>query len=499
MSEIMSAAGSLRDSLYSRLRRTAETRPAAEALVVDGEVFTYRELHDRVVQAAGALQVQGCGPGDAVAVAVGNSLDFVVAALATFAIGGVLVPLNPRFKADELQQYIDGSRPRAIIHPPALDAVIAAAEPPIAVRAHSCAALGTGAGFEFPTAFDADAAAIYMFSSGSTGKSKRITRSQTQLLAEYEALAATVGLGADDRVLCTVPLYHAHGFANALMAALMSGATLVLLTAEFNARATMNALVGQRASVYASVPFMLKILSETRFATAPDLSAMRRVISAGAPVPEAVHRRFFEQFGVSISQLYGSTETGAMTINVAHAADKPASVGRPLAGYEVEIRDEEGGRLDPGGGPGEIWFRSRAMTRRYDDLPDMSAQCFVDGWFFAGDTGYQDADGDLYVTGRTKLMINVAGYKVDPLEVEGILAQHPKVAEVVVLGIEHPGYGEKIKAVVVPHDKGGCSELDIIGFATARLADYKVPKLVEFRDEIPRSPLGKVLRKYLQA
>lgn len=488
--------GPTADGVYARFRGVARERPTADALIVDGQAVSYLELHQQVADCAGALRALGCGLGDAIAVGTGNSLDFVVGTLATFALGGVLVPLNPRFKPDELDVYVAASRPRAMIYAQALEAWVASAASAIPVLARSCAELGAGKTFEPPEGFSPDSPAIHMFSSGSTGKSKRITRSQAQLMAEYHALARTVGLGSEERILCTVPLYHAHGFVNAMLAALMSGGTLVLPTQEFNARSTLRSLAEHGVTMYPSVPFMLKILADTRLAETLDLRALRLVISAGAPLPEAVAQQFWGRFGIPISQLYGSTETGAMTINLQHAADKPTSVGRPMVGYEAEVRDEGGDSLGAGE-TGEIWFRSSAMTSRYDDLPEVTAQCFAAGWFFAGDTGYADGDGDLYITGRKKLMINVAGLKVDPLEVEAVISQHPAVAEVVVLGVAHNGYGEKIKAVIVPRMKGACSEAEVIEYAAARLAEYKLPKLVEFRDEVPRSPLGKILRKYL--
>jgi long-chain acyl-CoA synthetase len=163
----------------------------------------------------------------------------------------------------------------------------------------------------------------------------------------------------------------------------------------------------------------------------------------------------------------------------------------------VQIRGDDGDVLPPTEN-GEIWIRTPATTRAYDGLPDVSAEHFVGDWFFAGDTGWMDADGDIYVTGRKKLMINVAGYKVDPLEVEEVLSRHPAVAESVVMGVPHPGYGERIKAAVVLRPEGpACGEHELIEFVAGHLAEYKVPKVVEFRAEIPRSPLGKILRKYL--
>lgn len=487
-------AGGIHGRLEAAARRGALDRPA---LVPEGaDAIDYRALLARVQRCAAGLQAAGCGPGTAVAVVFPNSVDFVVATFAVFAIGGILVPLNPKFKEEELAHCLQTSEARVVFHPPGLAALVAQAAP----SARAFASTGEAereAGFS-PVAIDTAAPALYMFSSGSTGKSKRVTRTQAHVLAEYDALAATAALNADDCMLCTVPLYHAHGFCNALMASLLSGGRLVLPAAEFNARATMALLVAHGVTVYPTVPFMVKMLGDTRFAERPDLGRLRLSFTAGAPLPEVVSAKFAEQFGRTVGQLYGSTESGAITLNLLHQADKPTSVGRPLKGFEVQVRDEEGRAAAPGE-PGELWIRTPATTRAYDGLPELTAEHFADdGFFFAGDTGWMDADGDIYVTGRKKLMINVAGYKVDPLEVEDVLSRHPAVAESVVMGVPHAGYGERIRAtVVLRRDAPPCGEHELIEFVSRHLAEYKVPKVVEFRDEIPRSPLGKILRKYL--
>jgi long-chain acyl-CoA synthetase len=168
-----------------------------------------------------------------------------------------------------------------------------------------------------------------------------------------------------------------------------------------------------------------------------------------------------------------------------------------VVGVTVSIRGEDGEPL-PAGMEGEIWISSPAMTTCYDGLVELSQECFVEGWFFAGDLGHVDEEGYLFITGRKKLLFIVAGNKVDPLEVEDIIRGCNKVDDVVVVGVDHVDYGQMIKAFVVPVAGVDCTEADIINYAKIGLAEYKIPKRVEFIAEIPRSPLGKVLRKYLQ-
>jgi long-chain acyl-CoA synthetase len=304
-----------------------------------------------------------------------------------------------------------------------------------------------------------------------------------------------LALSSRDRVLCAVPLFHAHGFCNALLAALLSGATLILAPGEFNPRATLKLLSEHAVSIFPAVPFMFQLMSDTALDAPVDVSALRWTISAGAALPETVAASFEARFGRRIAQLYGTTETGAISVQTAPAVSA-VSVGQPLPGTRIEIRDEQGAPL-PSGQDGEIWVAAATAATSYDDLPEQTAQCFKASWFFTGDLGHLDERRDLFITGRKKLLINVAGFKVDPLEVEAVLTRHPAVSEAVVVGMSQGALGEKIKAVLVLREGQACSEREVSAFVAERLADYKVPKWVEFVSEIPRSPLGKVLRKYL--
>lgn len=470
--------------------------PDAPALVVDGTHHTRADLLRRIENTAATLHAAGVRPGQAVAVAFPNSLDFVVASFASFALRAVLVPLNPRFTADELRHCLQLTSPAAILHPESISALLTEVAAAGTLR-WTRTETAQGPGGEVPQGESGPTlTGLYMFSSGSTGKSKRVTRTQEQLLGEFDALAQCVALGESDRILCTIPLFHAHGFANAMMAALLSGGVLVIQGQEFNARATMQTLQEQHISVYPAVPFMFKMLTETQFATGVDLSALRLTFSAGAPLAPAVAARFFELFSRPVCQLYGSTETGAVSINTRHPLDKPSSVGRALPGTRLIVKDATGNALPPGQ-VGEIWVQASTATTAYDGLPDLTRECFAEGAFFTGDLGQVDTEGDLFISGRKKLLINVAGYKVDPLEVEAALAQHPQVGDVVVIGLAHAGAGERIKAVVVLREPSACTEQELIAFAATRLADYKLPRAIEFRTELPRSPLGKILREHL--
>ena len=273
-----------------------------------------------------------------------------------------------------------------------------------------------------------------------------------------------------------------------LIAAVRNGATLVFLDDShpfvLSRRRALDLLEGEAVTVFPGVPFTFRLLAEAPGEA--DLSALRLCFSAGTALPRPTFDAFAVRFGVPIRQLYGSTETGTLTVNL---DDDPAasfaSVGKPVGEVRVEIRDDD-----------EIAVSSPAMTQGYLGLDELNRHVFRDGWYLTGDLGRIDDEGRLFVSGRKKLLIEVAGHKVDPIEVEDVVASHPKVREAVVVAVAGGTGGEEtVKAVVVAGD--GCGEQEVIEFCRARLANFKVPRVVEFRDEIPKSPLGKILRKYL--
>ena len=222
---------------------------------------------------------------------------------------------------------------------------------------------------------------------------------------------------------------------------------------------------------------------------------MRLCFSAGAPLEKEVCKGFHHRYGQYIRQLYGSTETGSVTINLDEDIENTLdSVGRAMPPAEASVFDESDHQVLPGE-TGAMGIRGPAMAKGYEGLPEQTASSFRNGFFFPGDIGRFDHEGRLYITGRSTFFINVGGNKVDPAEVEQVILANPKIKEVVVVGIKAPYGGEFVKAVVVTKER--CEASEIIENCKGCLAEYKVPKIVDFRDEIPKSPLGKVLRKYL--
>lgn len=503
-------AGAESGPLAQMLATAAEELAEHAALVYGDERISHAELASRVARLAHGLSVRGVRAGDPVALVMRDTPAFVISFLAVAGLRAVAVPLNPHFKEAELSFCLYDCGVRAVVadadkaalcrdlvsgHDDAVEIIATGDAGAGAVTVKSLIADHAPMALE---SAGADDDVVLQYSAGCTGGAKQVPRTQGQLGFEADSLVATLGLTSTDVVFSTLPLFHSYGMGSCMLAALRSGATLVILedAHPFVLRRdhALQVLEQERVTVFPAVPFILRLLAEAP--GSGDLSSLRLCFSAAAALPRPIFDGFEQRFGVPIRQLYGFTEAGAVTANV---DDDPwttwRSVGRPLEGVEVEVLDETGEPAAPGH-IGEIAVRSPAMTRGYAGLDELNRNVFRDGYFLTNDRGRLDEAGRLYITGRKRVLIDVKGDKVDPIEVEDVLAVHPKVREVVVVGVESGAEGEDIiKAVVVPD--GACEERELIRFARERLSNFKAPHMVEFREEIPKSPSGEVLRKYL--
>jgi long-chain acyl-CoA synthetase len=492
------------------LWEAAAVYPDRAALVYGSEHQTYAELAERAQRLAGGLASRGLGPGDPIALIASNSPAFVTTFFAVAALGAVIVPLSPQFEEAELEFYFRECGVRAAIADPkranTASRISARLDRPVDV-------ISTGRpsrrGVSFGSLLDGDPIEhreisrdedfVFHYSSGSTGRPKRSPRTHRQVQAEVDNLLAAIELQPEDRILCTIPLVHSYGMGCCLLSAVRSGATLLLDEAQpmvLRRMRILKLLENEEVTVFPTVPYVLRLLTES--SVAANLERLRLCFSAAAALPRPTFDAFLDKFGVPIRQLYGCTETGVIAVNM---DDDPvataASVGRPIGGVEIRVVDEAGEPCTRGH-IGAVAVSSSAMTRGYPGLDEQNRIAFGGGCFMTGDRGRIDDDGRLFITGRTKLLIDVLGEKVDPIEVEDVLATHPKVREVVVVGVTSAIAGEeRVKAVIVPEPETACGERELIRFCRERLARYKVPELVEFRDEIPKGPSGRTLRKYL--
>lgn len=497
-------------TLAALLQENARRLGSQVGLVCGDERLTYEELADATERLAGGLAASGVERGDVVVVLLPNCTEYVLSLYALSALGAGALLLDPQSKEHELSFAFSDARPRAVItDQKGLGRSFAIAERlGLPLRAISVGAAPSEAR-SFRSLLEGDDRApltggapddvlINQYSSGSTGRPKRAARTQGQCCAEARIVTETLALTPDDVILCAVPLFHAYGLGDCFFAATGSGARLVLQPQVqpfiVKRQRTLELVEEERVTIFPLVPFMAELL-----ASAPgegDLSSLRYCFSAGTALPASTFAAFDERFRVPVRQLYGCTESPSIAVNLdLDPRPTAGSVGHPFRDVRVRIQGEDGSELGPGE-VGEIGVQSPVAASGYVGMGHADTRTFRDGWVFPGDLGMLDEEGRLTIAGRTKIFIDVLGHKVDPLEVEDVLLLHPAVEEAVVVGTRSAtSDAEVIKAAVVTN--APASERELIHFCKERLASFKVPQVIEFRDEIPRSTLGKVLRKEL--
>ena len=470
------------------------------ALVFANERWSYAQLEEQVARCASGLKRFGSEAERGVALILKNSPEFIFSYLAASRLGVPAFLVDSGSKASELRRVLTENQIAVVVsEPEQISSIEQIREETgqhfsIYSRGGNFADLMGAATEPPPSQVYENEVAIVQYTSGTTGVPKCTARSHRNLAWEMKDFNLTTGVAADDHVLCAIPLYHAHGFANAFLAALYAGATLVLLE-EFNRAAVVELLARERITIFPAVPLMFDLLSRRVMGQSRPGNSLRLVFSAGAPLSSAVAREFREAFGVYVRQLYGTTEVGSAAINLdLNLQATLDSVGLPMKNVRIEILQEDGSAIAQGE-VGEVAIQSPATPDGYFRQPEATQQRFHHGFFWPGDVGRKDDRGYLYIQGRAAWLVSSAGRKVDPMEVEAVIAAFPKVREVVVVGV--PGYlGEQtVKAVVVASE--ACQEQEIVAFCQERLADFKIPRLVEFVDEIPRNAYGKILRKNL--
>jgi acyl-CoA synthetase (AMP-forming)/AMP-acid ligase II len=418
--------------------------------------------------------------------ALGNSPTFPAAFLALCRLNATIALLPPQYGRSELMAIADGVGLSSIIAEAETEPRVAAAMPIASASAVDGFRVLVPAPTEDVGATSEDEA-LLKFSSGSTAEPKGIALTADNVLAEAENVTATLDLGRGDRILAGVPLFHSYGFDLGVLPTLYSGATL-LPEDSFVPRRTMRRL-DYRVAAFLGVPAQYRAFLATRIDETPDLSAVRWLLSCTAPLAPEVVTEFLGRFGAPICQHYGSSETGAVTTHLpSEVGSRPGSVGKPMSGVEVSVI--AGGQAVTPGSEGEVVVESNAVAQRYVLGAPSGQSPLHDGAFRTGDLGRMDSDGFLTLVGRRDAMINVGGLKVSPAEVSATLERHLAVREAAVLGLPDGRSEEVVYAVVALSEP--VAEDELIEFCREALAEHKVPRRIEIRDELPRTATGKV-------
>jgi long-chain acyl-CoA synthetase len=496
------------------LARRAERNPDKVALMVGQTQLTYALLNARVNRLARALHRIGIGPGDAVAAILHNDAEWLELLNAVGKIGALLVPIGYRLKGPEIEYMLVDSNASVIVADPQLaddvDRGVAGLDwgeeklwitgpPGGAWRGSSYEeVLGAERPDEPEHAFTGSGYNVLIYTSGTTGRPRAVER-PTDPATAHLALAGVAKMWDFDEHevhLCPGPLYHT-GPGSYAQLHLLIGATLVLMR-RFDAAGALDLIERHRVTNTFMVPtHFTRILFLDEEERRRDLSSLRLVMHSAAPCPVHVKHGIMRVFPPgTVTEFYGASESGFTKITAREWLEKPGSVGRPWPGHELVILDEHGAPCAPGE-VGLIYVRSARTDFRYRDSDEKNRGAFRNGFFTAGDLGYLDDDGYLFIADRRTDLIITGGANVYPAEVEGVLMEHPQVADVAVLGIPDDEMGKSVLAVVEPREGADLTAESVIAFAQENLAHYKCPRRVEIVAELPREPQGKIKKHQL--
>ncbi|MBL3563717.1 AMP-binding protein [Rhodovulum sulfidophilum] len=466
-------------------------------------------LRDQARRVAEALHGAGIGRGDRVAIVLPNGPE-MAAAFVTLAQAAVTAPLNPAYREEEFAFYLEDLKARAIVLPEGYDGPAAAAaerlglivlrlsvDPSEPAGRFSLKAGGAGCGCDAGAPGPGDVALI-LHTSGTTSRPKIVPLSQANVAASAVHIRDSLALRPADRCLNVMPLFHIHGLLAAVTASLSAGAS-IWCAPGFDALKFFGWMSEARPSWYTAVPTMHQAILSRAARNRDVIQAvpLRFLRSSSASLPAQVMTELVETFDAPLIEAYGMTEAAhQMCCNpLPRGSQKPGSVG-VAAGPEVRIAHEAENRLIEG--TGEVVISGPNVTPGYEGNPEANARSFFEAegrrWFRTGDQGAFDAEGYLHLTGRLKEIINRGGEKVSPLEVDGVLMDHPAIAQCVSFALPHPKLGEEVAAAVVLKEGAEADEREIREFAAKRIADFKVPRKVVILDEIPKGATGKLQR-----
>ncbi|WP_328842779.1 long-chain-fatty-acid--CoA ligase [Streptomyces sp. NBC_00258] len=485
-------------NLSHNLVQAAARHPRRPALRMGEQVWTYAEVDVMSARVAAGLTADGLWPGDRVGLMLPNGPAFVVLYYGILRAGGTVVPINPLFKAREVEHYLSDSGTRRLF---AAEQSMREAEP--AARATDThlaridpSDITAGAGAHEPLATvadrDGEATAAIFYTSGTTGHPKGAELTHHNLARNADAVTRLFELTEQDVVLGCLPLFHIFGQGCAMNTALQQGACLVLLP-RFDPAAVLHAIEQHRVTVFEGVPTMYAALLQQQ--SDADTSSLRLCVSGGASLPVPVLHAFEQRFGCAVLEGFGMSECSpVVSFNHLHRPRKPGSVGTPIKGVEVRVLAPDGTEVQ-GGAVGELAVRGHNVMTGYWQRPEATAEAIPDGWLRTGDLVRQDEDGYLFVVDRKKDMIIRGGYNIYPREIEDVLYEHPDILEVAVIGIPHDTLGEDVAAAIVLRPGVEQRPDELRQFVKDRVAPYKYPRQIVFLDGLPKGGSGKVLKR----
>ena len=495
--------------------RAAEN-PNDVAIIFRDHPISYAELHRRIQLCAGGLAGLGIKKGDTFAVMIRNSPEFIILAMALSLLGGIVVPVNFLEKPDRIALILNDAHAVGVLTGKEFYRHVATAAKKVPTLKHfflregehkefkEFSTLMTGAPFSGHAEVGSDDLMMLLYTSGTTGLPKGVMLTHGNFIANAEQCRAAIHLERKDRFLCLLPLFHSFSWTTCAVLPFQIGASIVIIESLLPFDPVIAAIWKYKITLFVAVPQIYSALSaKIRGAKAMILrllNPVRLCISGAAPLATKVHEGFEKTFGIKLLEGYGLTECSPVAAMNPEKGRRIGTVGKPLPGVAIEIRDDDGNLLAQGD-VGEIWIRGANVMKGYFNKPKETADSLTsDGWLKTGDMGRFDADGYLSIVDRKKDLIIIKGLNVYPGEVESVIAADETVKEVAVVGKTDPDTGEEtIRAFVTAREGKTIDKTRIFALCRENLAAYKRPREVFVINEMPKNALQKILKKELRA
>lgn len=528
--------------LHQFLLDAAQKLPDHTAIIFKGKEITYRELDEMTDAIAAALIADGFKKGDRAVIYMPNSPQFVISYFGVLKAGGIVIATNPLYTERELEHQLADCGAETVFvlslfynqlknvqrkgHTNVKRIIVANVKEflpfPLNIlftllkekkEGHRVTLEAGDVGFSDFMArgkraprpnvdVSADDIALLQYTGGTTGLSKGAIALHRNLIANIMALQGWLDWEyGNETILGAIPFFHSYGMITAMIFSASIGGRLVTIINPRDQEDVLGSINKYQPGIFPGVPAMYIAINNNPDVAAGkyDLRSIRACISGSAPLLQETKRKFEEITGGKLVEGYGLTEAHVAThANPVNGENRAGSIGVPLPGVECKVVDAtDGGKEMPVNEPGELIIKSPTIMQGYWQMPTESKNSLRDGWLYTGDIARMDEDGYFYIEDRKKDMIIAGGYNIYPREVEEVLAMHTAVMEVSVAGVEDERRGETVKAWIVKHPGDATSEQEIIDWSKTQLAKYKYPRLIEFRDELPKTTVGKVLKRKL--
>ena len=525
--------------LYTNLEEAARQFPEGTALIYMNRKITFATLSALVSRFAAALAQLGVKKGDRVALYLPNCPQYVIGYYGALKAGAIVVPCNPLYVAREIEHQLNDSGAETIVvlssfyntvksvreHTPLKHVIVTNIKeyfPPL-LRTLFTLAKEKKDGHRVDISQDADTywfqellagaperspkvevlpsdTACLLYTGGTTGIPKGAELTHTNLMANVAQCRAWIHdmKQGQEVTLASIPLFHSYGMTTCMNLSMYTAGALILIPNPRDLKDVLHNIVRHKPTLYPGVPTMYVAINNYADIAKYDLSSLRACISGAAGLPLEVQTRFQELTGARLVEGYGLTEASPVThANPVYAGNRVGTIGLPWPGTDAKVVDLISGEALPVGEAGELAVQGPQVMKGYWNQPEETAAVLRDGWLYTGDIAKMDEDGYFQIVDRKKDMIIAGGFNIYPREVEEVLYQHPKIQEAVVAGIPDTYRGETVKAYVVLREGETATEQEIIDFCRERLARYKAPRTVEFRQSLPKSMVGKILRRLL--